>query len=232
VITFNSAVAKIRREHDRLGHNLGWRFLYSPRRTFASSTRIVFIGQNPGGCRCESPVPSVENGNAYRVEPWNKPYLNALQKQVCAFYWLISRVLPGNDMCRLMDDTLAANFCPFRSPSWNQLRKKEESLRFSRKLWRDIFRLLGPEVIVTLSYQVRDEIDQLFRGIERPRSLSCRWRSSAGGILKYRLAYVRHGGKRVLLIGLPHLSRFKIFDRKRGNLCFDPLVRAVKRQLG
>src|SRR6266853_1044832 len=114
---FQRAVDKIRRAHTRLRHHLGWRFLYSPARTFSSRTRIVFIGTNPGGRRYEPSSPSVEKGNAYRVEPWNRGKLNTLQRQVCAFYDVLAAAIPKAKAELLMDTTLAANFVPFRSAS-------------------------------------------------------------------------------------------------------------------
>jgi hypothetical protein len=61
---FSSLVAEIEAAYERLGHQLAWRFLYSPARTLAPGTQIATVGANPGGRTYEPPRPSVEEGNA------------------------------------------------------------------------------------------------------------------------------------------------------------------------
>ena len=223
---FQRVVGKIRRAHARLGHRLGWRFLYSPARTFSSRTHIVFVGTNPGGRRYESPSPSVEKGNAYRVEPWNQGKLNALQRQVCAFYGILAASIPKAKAEHLMDTTLAANFVPFRSASWDKLRNKQESINFARKLWAEILALVRPNMIITMGGESTRQIYALLKSTGCPlrtRSLSCGW-----GAVTYELGFATVAGKKVLLIALPHLSRFGIFDRAKTRPCFTPLARAVR----
>ena len=65
-----------------------WRFLYTPARTLAPGTRLAFVMDNPGGNEYYAPIPSVEDGNAYRVETFWIPRggSNPLQIQVQRFY--------------------------------------------------------------------------------------------------------------------------------------------------
>jgi hypothetical protein len=226
---FDATIRKIRRSYCGLGHKLGWRFLYSPAKTFSSKTRIWLIGTNPGGCHFERSKPSVEKGNAYRVEPWDGGRLNPLQKQVCAFYSIVSKAIPGSDFATLMDETLSANFVPFRSASWAKLRQKRTSIQFARSIWAEILAFIRPDVIVTMGSEIMRQIDSLLEASGssvRARSISCDW-----GAVKYRLGSTTIFGKKVLLIGLPHLSRFRIFNRSKGNSCFTLLVKAVRRHL-
>jgi hypothetical protein len=174
---FDSTVDTIRHAYSRLGHRLGWRFLYTPAKTFSPNTRIVFIGLNPGGKVFGPAEPSVEEGNAYRVQPWGTDgRLNSLQRQVCAFYSLLAEALPGHNAKALMDTTLSANFCPFRSQDWTRLRAREESIFFSQRLWTNILDFVRPDILVTMGSQVTRHIDRLLtlRGSQiKSRPISC-----------------------------------------------------------
>ena len=146
---FSEAVERIEREYGALGHQLGWRFLYSPAKTLSVNTRILFIGKNPGGSSYVSPIASVEEGNAYRVERWGKHNAyNPLQGQVHKLFGVLSQKLGRVSATDLMDDTLTSNFCPFRSSGWSTLHRKSESLSFSVNLWSWIFDHVSPTVII------------------------------------------------------------------------------------
>lgn len=69
---FSSLVSAIENAYETLDHEPGWRFLYTPSRTFSAETRLAFVPANTGGGRYEAPKPSVEEGNAYRVERWGQ----------------------------------------------------------------------------------------------------------------------------------------------------------------
>ena len=229
--SFNSFCRKIQRQHKRLGHKYGWRFLYTPKKTLSPKTKIVFIGLNPGGGKKEDPKPSVETGNAYRetVEPWANGELSPLQRQVSAFYALLSSAWPGTNVRTLMDGSLSANFIPFRSGNIANLNDTEGSLRFAKELWDDILDLIAPTVIVTMGSDVTRHLDQLLKsrdGVQIDDQPKCDW-----GNVRYRLASTILAGKKVLLIGLPHLSRFRIFGRKNDERTFAPLVKAMKQHL-
>src|SRR5215469_2578456 len=77
----------IQAEHDRLGHQLGWRLLYSPAQTI-DSAKVALITANPGGSKYEDPCWSVENGSAYVLERWKNcaPGSEKLQRQVCRMF--------------------------------------------------------------------------------------------------------------------------------------------------
>ena len=46
---FLSLVERIELAYERLGHQLGWRFLYSPARTLSPDTQLAFVGANQAG---------------------------------------------------------------------------------------------------------------------------------------------------------------------------------------
>ena len=229
---FHQCCKDIRSEYSGIGHKSSWRFLYTPRSTFSPKTKIVFIGLNPGGTGKnpgeQTPQPSVEEGNAYRIEHWAMHGQNFLQKQVQLFYRLMAASLPGSDFEQLMDDTLSANFCPFRSVSWERLSRKDRKVEFCHKLWRKILEMAHPEMIVTLGNPTRKQIDEVIKNlgyiISNADLHPCGW-----GNITYRIATAERNQRAVLLIGLPHLSRFKIFGRgKKADASFVPLMQMMR----
>ena len=170
------------------------------------------MGLNPGG-RCDGgEEPSVENGNAYRIECWKEDGLQTpLQKQICLFYESIA-VQAGTKFDALMDKTLAANLCPFRSGNWAELPKKEEAIKFSKNLWGTLFDKLNPSVIACVGRLTHFHVYSLLKErafvFAQSRKLKTGW-----GKIQCELTHVTHGQKNVMLVGLPHLSRFRIFGR-------------------
>ena len=230
--TFEDAVQSIRRAYHRIGHKQGWRFLYGPKRTFSRNTRIFLIGLNPGGRHYQRGLASVEAGNAYRgVELWHwGERQNALQSQVCLFAEELARRLHCN-RDELMDEMLVSNFCPFRSPRIEEMKPKlrAQSFAYSRRLWSNIFDVVLPLAIVCIGFAPHDEFcrileDKGFRADTR--------RYSAGwGVVSYKLTQLTSNDRRILLVGLPHLSTFKIFGREGTNSTLVPLWRAMLRIL-
>jgi hypothetical protein len=223
---FDSLIERIERAYDDLEHRLGWRFLYTPRRTLDAPRRLLFVGTNPGGSSYEAPQPSVETGNAYRVEThWGSGSQH--QSQVRRLYEELARRLERDDTEPLMDETLVSNFCPFRSPSWDALVNRERSVAFSQELWRDVWhRVLGPverPVMICNGIQAR----RLFRPVlERPgaRLIGAPERGLVGwGQQTYELAEY----DTAVVVTLPHLSRFAIFGRPESQRAVDRVVGAV-----
>lgn len=224
-------IEEIEREYSRLGHQLGWRFLYSPASTLSIDSRMLFVGDNPGGSTFVPPIRSVEEGNAYRVELWpggRSGGPNPLQKQVCGLFKILSRKLDSQiQWHELMDQTLTSNFCPFRSPSWPP-EHKEESMAFSYRLWSRIFDNICPSVLICMS---RDLSFKYFgrlllaKGLvetERTQELPVEW-----GNYTYSQATYKLGDREVLMIRLPHLSRFKIFGRAKSQRAVEQLTDTI-----
>jgi hypothetical protein len=112
-----------------------------------------------------------------------------------------------------MDETLAANFCPFRSPSLATLPNRKESLAFSRRLWDRIVARVRPAAIICLGDLPAREVATALRsggygvhaGLERGE---VGWGSAT-----YELAFYGSPETRTVLARLPHLSRYTIFGR-------------------
>src|SRR3954453_18948502 len=147
---------RIQAEYDRLRHRRGWRFLESPAATLSPYSRIAFIGLNPSGRNYEPPQGSGEAGNAYRVGrrgPGGQA--DALQAQVRRMYEALARDAGPLTASELMDETLAGNFCPFRSPLWAQLERRRESIDFSLGLWAEVLDVARPRAVICLGETAR-----------------------------------------------------------------------------
>ena len=224
---FDDAVAKIEAAYTGQGHQLGWRFLATTRRTVAGDAEVAFLTLNPGGEEADptNPSASCEGGSAYLCEKWPIPGKAPrrygpgeapLQRQVQGmFEWL------GRDP----NTTLSAYFIPFRSRSLNELVAPNTAWPFAVSLWRGLFRAVQPELIVCLGEDVERGLRQVFEaegGLPRTRApYPVGWGSQTAWVTCYR--------ERVLL-RLPHLSRFKIFDRSESVATLSDLQRVVERR--
>ena len=180
------------------GNNLGWRLFYSSP-AVDERPRLAIIGLNPGGGSDEpwrSVIRQPEGQSAYVNEFWaGYPAGEApLQKQVQALCrWL--GVEPA--------DVLAGNLIPFRSPRFSELQGRAEALRFGEKLWKEILAAAHPELIVTLGIPAYDGVARAL-GAKTTNTMPIGWGTQTARIGD-------HVGGR--LIGLPHLSQYKIFSR-------------------
>lgn len=229
--TFRGAITDIRRGEKRFGHKLGWVFLHTPAITLSRKTRLFLIALNPQhNCYC-SPQKSDEEGNAYRLRMWNGDRRSALQEQVCTFHKMLAKKL-NCDWESLMDSSLAGNFCPYASPSWAALSEKKKSIEFSVDLWLRIFRFCAPSVVVCLGKVSFDHIKGVaircrYREVRRPaKSVETGW-----GQITCTLAEM-NGAREMLIVGLPHLSRYRIFGRAGADRRFRPLIERVAKRVG
>jgi hypothetical protein len=228
---FSEAIAKIQVAYDDLGHELGWRFLSTPAKTLSESTQLVFLGLNPGGAHYEAPVISVEKGNAYHVERWgNGGELSGLQVQIQLLYDKLSERLYQQPTATLMDQTLAANFCPFRSPSWDRLHNRAKSVEFSKHLWFYLFQCLSPSVIICLTDLPFMHIGEvlLWRGFEEKGASK---KLVGWGNVTYSTTTYEMENEKVTMIRLPHLSRYKVFGRHESQHAINELADSVVKAL-
>jgi hypothetical protein len=164
--------------------------------------KVALVGLNPGGDQEDEP-PSWEPAeiNAYIDQRWGKSGgLSPLQEQVGLLFEALG-VQPN--------EVFAANFIPFRSPSWSQLPDKEGALAFGRGLWTNILtRSPRPpfRLFISLGKQSGRELATLLKACF-VRQHSVEWEPQKID------EYVAPDGRTVL--ALPHLSRFRIFGAKR-----------------
>jgi hypothetical protein len=217
-MNFDQALEKINQAYYKLGHNQyerGYRFLLTTKANFSSHTDIVLLSQNPGG---DSPIPgqspySCEYGPAYLIEQRSsKP----LQIQVQKLFQELSKHIPGNR--DLIYEALIAYFIPFRTPEIKKLPAKKESIEFSLNLWKEILSSIQPKLILCLGKEVSQNVTKIFSDQSYKLSKEkLNWGDVTGEVYKYE------GGLRVL--GLPHLSRFRVFNKSE---CYPPINKLLE----
>ncbi len=102
------------------------------------------------------------------------------------------------------EEVLAGNIVPFRSPSWEKLPNRVDALRFGQALWHEVLDRVRPELIVAngkdafMALCPKGDVETVAAGWHRQviRISEC------------------HGAK---LVGLPHLSRFRIINRDKSE---------------
>jgi hypothetical protein len=229
---FEEATEAITQAYSSLGHGLGWRFLYTPARTLAPGAPLLVVGLNPGGDEDPGrPQLSVETGNAYRVEPWGaNGQLNPLQLQVCALYERLAEYLPDCDRDTLMDISLSANFCPFRSPSWAALPSKRESVAFSQDLWSRVLDTTIPPALICLTdlpaRYIAGSLQKVNWRVAEEQIIKVGW-----GSVTCSIRTLTRMGDETVLVRLPHLSRFRIIGRAESEAAVERVVKGIARSV-
>ncbi|WP_374658323.1 hypothetical protein [Phenylobacterium sp.] len=177
------------------GDGLGWRLLGGRWATLKTAD-VAFLTLNPGGAAAEPDRLSCEEGSIYVVERWPgyDDELAPLQRQVQCLFRMIG-VAP--------DEVLAGYMVPFRSRSWRSLRDRAGAVAFGRDLWSELLASRRPRLVVTISGVVFEAMRDMLDGGD-VRSLNSGWGSARIRMCDY------HGGR---LVGLPHLSRYRLFSR-------------------
>ncbi len=206
---FDGAVADIASAYDRLGLQLGWRFLYGPPSSLLCPNGVMLVGINPG--ETFSVRASVEPGNAYLVEHWSRDGTN-LQAQVLQLFEVFARYIGrGRSGRELLDETLTTNFCPFRSPTWAQLSRKREAVNFSRQFWANLVPRINARLIISmgrLPFRQFQRVLTTFASGPAVRELPTGW-----GKLTFCLQTYSHGTRKIVLARIPHLSRYRLMSR-------------------
>lgn len=191
------------------GNELGWRFLTSPAHVLEAA-EVAFVGQNPGGCvrppdHAEFAMPS---GSAYVIERWDDHPAgeSPLQRQVRTLFAGLN-VLPEN--------VLAGNLVPFRSPSWECLMNKQSAVRFGMELWREVLANARPRLVIGMGNKATIALAAILQ-VRDMETIPVEW----GQVRATRGTFA--GGT---LIGLPHLSRYPIFNRPRSEQAIRLLLR-------
>lgn len=214
---FDKMIELIENKHSELGYKFGWRFLYSPKSTFSANAKLMFIGLNPGGSNYQA-IPSVEEGNAYRVERnWSSDGVK-LQQEVNSLFLEIARKLknPSVDKNSLMDSTLTSNFCPFKSETWKELPNQDAAVNFSLNLWSSIFDELSinPSVIICMGKEPHKYFQMILVHLKYAVT-SNQHKPTGWGNITYTVTELTSDSKKILMVRIPHLSRFKIISSRK-----------------
>ncbi len=217
--SLEQCVESIEAAYARLGHQLGWRFLVGPRRTFTADTQFAFITLNPGGKHENLAYPrsSSENGSAYWIESWKGyPVGTApLQFQIQEIFDRIARVVGVTEPTRDFVETrvLTAYFVPFRSPNLAALHRRRETIAYARQLWSEILASWTPKTIMTIDRETFQNLRGIMsaRPVIEHRRFPTGWGHYTAEALRFGVAE-RRGA--VTLARLPHLSRFHLMSNE------------------
>ena len=220
-------VESIEAEYARLGHQLGWRFLAGPRRTFTASTRFAFITLNPGGTHEDPAHPraSSENGSAYWIEYWkgHSAGTESLQRQVQELFARIARIIDVNESPRALVETrvLTAYFVPFRSPNCNELHRPRESIAFACRLWSGILAAWTPRVVLTIGQKTFGNLSRIISdratALVDQQQFPTGWGDCTAEACRFQMPECEEV---VTLARLPHLSQFRLMSR---DACRQPI---------
>lgn len=198
---FNAAA--IQTEYQRLGYRHGWSFMATPECTLREA-RVVIVGLNPGGGGVDDHYSyqglwDSPGGNAYFVEKWARNGTETpVQSQVKAWHTVL----------RLgADETLCAQFIPFRSPDWDRLERKNEAIGFSQGLWRWVLDTSPATLFLTMGKLPSIYLVELM-GARLVASLPTNWGSHMIDV------WDDANGRRI--VRMPHPSRYQLFERENG----------------
>lgn len=240
----DKAKSKIEEAYISLHHNQdqhGWSFLYTTSSTLSPEARFLFMGLNPGGeGKADDISVSSERGNAYNHttgEDWGKGpgVATPLQLQVEMLYKLLAEKLEKNEYSYpgLMDATLAANFCPFRSKDWAGLKNKDETIRFCKELWKDIILQTSISTVITMSRVAYQHLsDIIVESGGQQLDESDEGGEVGWGKIKYYVSRFNLDGRDILIVNIPHLSRYRIFGRPESDKAVNKIISLVAESLG
>ncbi len=210
-----------------------WSFLYTGPETFHPNQKLLFLGLNPGVDKNEintNFIPHFHSGNsfnAYLDQNWGPGTGNApLQRQIQTLFENIAKELK-TDFRALMRETMAANYCPYRSKNWNNLRLNSNIVDLSFTLWASIFSYLKPAVIIIMNKYAYMNVCKILSA-EEVLKQPTGWGKSTYAISRYK-----RGQDDGVIIRIPHLSRYKIFtqDAERYASCKNAITSTVVQSL-
>lgn len=233
---FSESCSEIEVAYSRLGHQLGWRFLASPRSTLSGDTEIALITMNPGGSviRPDHARESSEAGSAYIVEAWKHGYRHGeapLQVQVRRLFDLLAAAKghrsSGDD---LLHSSLAAYFVPFRSPTFKMLSQSRDSLLFASQLWTRLFRYIDPKLVITIDQGTTQRLTRILCAkLGTPPSrqeFPIGWDSYTAELVSFKSDDIQRA-----IVRFPHLSRFGIFGRAQSQPHVERIIDAIASSL-
>jgi hypothetical protein len=207
----------IETEYRYLGYSIGWRFLSSSENNIDTAD-VALVTNNPAGHKDDPNAPrwSVENGNAYATEGWENSAEGEaiLQKQVKSLFKVV-----GVDI----NSILSGYFVPFRSRSWDALHNPGRSIDFGRKIWTTVFARSPAKLIFVFGQNIGSDICKILCN-GNFRTASCTLKAIPAMWGNYRVNSYICSDKRIL-ITLPHLSHFQLFNRT--NFAFEREFRAL-----
>lgn len=226
---FIPAVEKIEAKYSQLDAGLGWRFLYTPASTLTCPNGTFFAGINPGGNQY-GVTRSVEEGNAYLIESWSENGRSKLQSQVISLFSLLHEAgaIPGETTETALNRTLTTNFCPFRAPSWSKLPQRAAATSFSRDLWSWLLPEIRPSRIICMGTVSYHQFCKILGGVGTQAS-ERKWPTGWGNV-RFKARVYDAWEAQVLVVFVPHLSRFTLFGREESEPHVEKLAGLLNRK--
>jgi len=228
---FSWACGEIATAESQLGHQLSWRFLTTPARTLSKDARIAFMALNPGGDHIPKghAKESCETGPAHICANWRGA---VIQEQVRALFQSIASALGVAKYEDLMSSSLMAYFIPFRSPNIGSLRSPKETKEFAFCLWSHILPQLSPDLIISLGWGTFFPLHSILMTVVGLTVFNERRLKTGWGNVRARVSYYTWGADEVVvLVGLPHLSRYSIFRRAASAPYVEQIVREMTKHM-
>lgn len=221
-INFENICQEIQKKYEELGHNLGWSFLTTSKNTIKKNSSIALITLNPGGEEKSEPVMrSFEDGNAYLNEEWKKNLgvgKAPLQIQIQYLFKHLTIKHPRyNNFENLMNDTLMGYFIPFRSPTIKELINSKLSRKFSHHLWSRLLIEVDLSLIICIDKNTFFDINEIFHETKGFKLAEKKEFNTGWGNIKAELTRYNGEKKDLTIARLPHLSRYKIFNREKSQ---------------
>jgi hypothetical protein len=183
-----------------LGLSDGFRFVYGPLSTLKTG-RIAFLSLNPGRAPSATNLREIsdERGNSYDVERHTTLSPIADQAlQAFAFF--------GAEP----NEVLTGVVCPFRTPSWGDLSRSQQTraLAIGHEFWKEPLERPDIDLIICCSNDATHAVTD-WLGARLETSLPAGW-----GSVQVHLYRTPQG---VPILALPHLSRFRLFGRPQSE---------------
>ena len=191
---------KIEAEYERGNYGHGWGFLGTPDATLTSA-KVCFVGLNPGGGGSADDyayygIWGSSDGNVYYDNAnWGRTDPSPIQKQLQAWHTLLGIS---------QDESLCAQFVPFRSPTWNSLPSRAAAVTFASSLWKAVLDISPATLFVTMGKAPGRYLATIMDASDRP-SLNAGWGKQKIDV------WVSPEGRQI--VGMPHPSRYGLFGR-------------------
>jgi hypothetical protein len=186
-----------------LGYKKGWTFFMCPEHQLEKA-RAVLVGLNPGGggVHDDSEYGGVWEcpNNDYFFGKWLVEAGEAkMQLEVKAWYELLG--LKHNE-------TVAAQWTPFRSSRWHTLADKKKAQEMSRALWAELITRTSAKLYLAMGQVAGSGVASLLNAKVDPNELPTGWGKTTIKV------YNASDGRRV--VQLPHPSSYRILTRGKG----------------
>ncbi|TAA48690.1 hypothetical protein [Corallincola spongiicola] len=223
---FKLASERIQHAYDAQGHSEGWQFLTSPKNTFKKGADIIFFTPLPLTEYHPDTVfsASAEQGSIFATEQWGNHAIGRapLQKQVQAMFRQFARLFYCSGDA-LLQRSMTAHYIPFRATSADTLHNEADAHQFAKKLWAEILPPLNAKIVICIDDHTATDLYEILSGEALKQAdvdtIKLNW-----GNISAKVYPLGKGAAARVLVRLPQLSRFTIFDREKSQSAVNELI--------